>query len=76
MGSSLCPIIGQGGTFFAFPHLPTAGLLKKTLPKIFQIFFFFSFQEFYQESLLQYIRFYFVFFLIFYKKIFLIFHRK
>ncbi|QJR23169.1 hypothetical protein BREVNS_2419 [Brevinematales bacterium NS] len=32
MGSSLCPIIGQGGTFFAFPHLPTAGLLKKTLP--------------------------------------------
>jgi hypothetical protein len=35
MGSSLCPIIGQGGTFFAFPHLPTAGLLKKTLPKFF-----------------------------------------
>ncbi|QJR21897.1 hypothetical protein BREVNS_1147 [Brevinematales bacterium NS] len=35
MGSSLCPIIGQGGTFFAFPHLPTAGLLKKTLPNLF-----------------------------------------
>jgi type I restriction enzyme M protein len=34
MGSSLCPIIGQGGTFFAFPHLPGAGLLKKTLPTI------------------------------------------